>query len=165
MFGSLSGQCHIPLRHHVVAEEVVKGIGKAAFQCGTRRHACAQWNVAGEGGIEWLHVNAKCHHLLADAIDVACPCGGGTLGVVEAEVGHVFEVNGIDVAGLLSIGSDFGHDALGHRAREHEASVVVGVLADEVDTPGRCINISCHSVKMLDEAAPYEIDFHRLIVF
>lgn len=78
-------------------------------------------------------------------------------------MGHVLQVDGVDVAGLLSVGPDLSHDALLHSAREHETAVVVGVLTDKVDSSRRCIDITGHSIKVLDETASYEFNFHIVV--
>ena len=45
---------------------------------------------------------------------------------------------------------------------EHETTIVVGVLTNQVNTSGRCIYVTSLSIKVLDEAASYKFNVHKL---
>ena len=105
VFGALAdlGQFHaVDL---VVAEHVVQGEGKGALQSGARTHAGTEGHVTCEGGVEALYGNAQSHHLAANAVDVASPCGVRSLFVVEREFHFVLQVDGVgaDVAGAVGL--------------------------------------------------------------
>ena len=54
-------------------------------------------------------------------------------------MGLLVEIERVQVDGIGAVGTDIGHDHLVDSAGEHEATVVVGVLSDEVDTAGRSV--------------------------
>ena len=67
----------------------------------------------------------------------------------------------------VPLGFDLGYDTLLHSTGEHEAIVIVSVLADEVDTAGSSIYSAGGSVEMFGEPAANVVDceFHDEDVF
>ena len=164
VLSGLSGKSHIPLVDLVVAKDVVQTAGEATLHSGAAGHAGTKGNVAGKGDVEALDGYTEFLHLEGDAVDVASPRSAGTSGVVQVEVHTVLQVDGIGHHGVFrAVGAHFGHDAFIDSTGEHETAVVVGVLANEVDTSGRSIYIAGLSIKVLDETASYKINFHHKV--
>ena len=164
VLGALSDLSQFQALNLVVAEEVVETVGEAALEGCAGAHACSEGHITCKGGVETFDGNAESHHLAADTEDIASPRGLGTCGVVEGELNAILQVNAIGVNVAGAVGLDFGNHALFHGAGEHETVVIVGVLADEVDAAGGCIDISCAAIEVLDEAAANVVNsqFHSL---
>ena len=82
----------------------------------------------------------------------------------RAHCADVLEVDGICYYGLSTIRAHFCHYSLGDCAWEDESAVVVGVLANEVDTSRRMVNVACKTVKMLYEATSYVFNIHVVFI-
>ena len=137
VLGSLSGEHHIPLRDLVLAEDVVQTAGEAALHSGTRRHTCTKGHVASKGDVEALDGNAELLELLSDAVDIACPRSLGAGRIVELEVYTILQVDSVGHHGIFStVGAHLGCDALVDSTWEDEATIIVGMLTNEVDTAG-----------------------------
>ena len=161
---SLSGKSHVPLGDAVVSEHVVEETSEASLQSCRGTHASSQGDVTSKCHVEAFDIYAEQTELLYHAVDVACPCGGGTFRVVHFKFHAVFLIDGVCHHFRCAVGACLCHDAAVYCSREDEASVVVGVLADEVDTTGRKIYVACLAIKVLDETTSYKFDFHRLVI-
>ncbi len=161
MFSGLPRQDDVPFRHLIVAKEVVERTAKATFHGRRAAHARPNGHVAREGDVESLHVHAESAKLLYHAIDVARPCGTRLLRVIDFELHTILQVNGVAHDGVQPVGAHLCHDTLVYCSREDKASVVIRVLADEVNAPRRKIYVAGLSVKMLDEAASHKFYIHR----
>ena len=113
------------------------------------RAALEDMPITSKSGIERLDVYTQCTHLLHDTIDVACPCGRRTLGIVNGEVCHILQIDRIHVTGFLTIRADFCHDALLNSTGENEAPVIVGMFADKVDATRGSIDVTGLAIEML----------------
>jgi len=76
-------------------------------------------------------------NLAADAEDIARPALGRFVGLVESELRALAQVERIGAHLVRTVELDGCDDALVHGPREDESSVVIRVLADQVDTPRR----------------------------
>ena len=104
--------------------------------------AGAQGHVARKHGVEALDLAAALDRLAAHAEDVAGPLLAGRILFLEAEFHELVEVDGIGPDLLGAVDLDLGHDAAVDGAGEHVTAVVVGVLADEVDTAGGGVQVA-----------------------
>ena len=167
MFRALTYASEFHFFDFVSAPNVVDCKSKGRFESGRAAHSCAERHITGESRVETFYGYAECHHFTANAEDVACPSCSGTRFIVERELNIVFQVDGISAHHARSVGFDLGYDTLLHSTGEHEAIVIVSVLADEVDTAGSSIYSAGGSVEMFGEPAANVVDceFHDEDVF
>ena len=85
--------------------------------------------------------------------------------IVYFELYPVLEVDGVAHHGVRTVGAYFRHDAFVYGTGEDEPAVVVGVLADEVDTSRREVDVAGLAVEVFDETASYEFNVHVSNVF
>ena len=123
----------------VVVEQIVDGEGEGALQGSRRTEAGAKGNVSGEDGVEAFHLAAALDGFTAYAKHVAGPGFLGFVLFLEAELRHLVKVKGVNLHLVRSVGLDGGHDAEVDGPGEHVTTVVVRVLANQVDAAGRCI--------------------------
>ena len=162
MLSSLSGKYHVPLRNLVVAKEVVQTTGEAALHSGAGRHTGTEGHIASKGNVETLDGNTQLLEFLGDTIDITCPRSLGACRVAELEVHTVFQIDGVCHYGIFrTIDTHLGGDTLVNCTGEYESSVIVGVLTNQVNTSRRGVNITCLSVKVLDEAASYKFNVNH----
>ncbi len=127
----------------VAVEEVVECEGEARLQGCRRAEACAVGHIAGEGGVEAVHLAAALLNLAAHAEDVAGPGGLGSVLLAEAELAvSVVEIDADEAHFVGAVGLDFGHYHLVDGAGKYEAAVVVGVFANEVDAACRGVKFA-----------------------
>ena len=107
---------------------------------------------------------AEKEEFLYHAVDEAGPLCGWSFRVVDLELYLVLEVDGICYYGISTIRAHLSHYSLSDSTREDESAVVVGVLANEVDTSRRMVNVACKTVKMLYEATSYVFNIHDFIL-
>ena len=70
---------------------------------------------------------------------------------MEVKVHTVFQVDGVGADGAFcAIGAHFCHDAAIYGAWEHETAIVVGVLANQVDTASRGIDHGISAETLLE---------------
>gem|GEM_PF-5677663 len=60
----------------------------------------------------------------------------------------------------MSVRAYFDHNSLFNSSGENKSSIIIGVLAYQIDAPWRSVDVSSLTIKMLDKAASYEIYFH-----
>ena len=161
MLSCLTSQYEIPLRNLVVAEEIVQSKSEAALKSSRRRHASTERYITIECCIETFNVNTQCLHFLADTIDVACPRSTRTLRIIHLEFYTVFQVDRVEHYCICAVRTNLCHNTLIYCTWEYESTIVVGVLTDKVDAAWRHINITCFTIKVLDEAASYFFDIHN----
>ncbi len=142
MLGALPYLCQLELVDGVAVEHIVEGKGEAAFQGGRRAEAGAEGNIAGKDGVEAFHGASALDYLSANAEDVACPPLLRSVFFTETELYVLVDVDREDTAFLHSVGAYFGHNYLIDGTREHEATIIVGVFADKVDTTCRGVERS-----------------------
>jgi hypothetical protein len=118
----------------VEAAEVDQRGEHRRLQRGRRGEAGAEWHVGGDGHAGAGHVVAGLAQHPHDARDVGCPARY-VLGEVEGDPLVGLRRPHRPLRTVHPGGGDDG--ALGQCEGEHEAVVVVGVLADQVDPPGR----------------------------
>ena len=160
MFGGLTDFGQFKLVDATV-EHVVQGKSVSAFQCGGGGHASAQGYIACKGGVETVHDGTAFGHFTANAENVAGPAGAGSVFFVQTEFHVVFQVDGVSTDFFGAVDLDFGHHAFVDGAWEYEATIVIGVLANEIDTTGRSINRAFSIIKVLFEATSYKFNFHN----
>ena len=167
VFRALTHASEFHFLDFVSAPNVVECESKARFKGGRAAHSGTERHITGKSRVETFYGYAECHHFAANTEDVARPSCSGTCFIVERELNIVFQVDGISAHRARSVGFDLGYDALLHSTGEHEAIVIVSVLADEVDTAGSSIYSAGGSVEMFGEPAANVVDceFHDEDVF
>ena len=120
-------------------EEVVDAKGIGALEGSRRTHACTEGHITSESGVEALHGNTQSHHLAANAVDVASPCGGGTFLVVERELYAVLQVDAVCINCACAVGLDFSNHSLLYSTWEYISIIIICMFADEVDATWRSI--------------------------
>ena len=105
---------------------------RALKGCG-RRKAGAQRHIAGKDRVESGHLAAALDRLPADAEDIAGPLLRRLILFVQAELRVLIVVQreGTDLIGAVE--ADFRHNALVNGTRENIATVIIGMLTDQVD--------------------------------
>lgn len=139
MLGRLADLSQLEFVDRVFVKEIVEGECEAAFESGARAEACAEGDVACEDGVEVLHLAAALDDFAADSEHISRPALARGILLAETELGVVVDVDREDAHFVGAVGADVGHDHFVDGAGEHEAPVVIGVLADQVDAAGRCI--------------------------
>ena len=156
MLCGLTGEYHIPLRNLVVAKEVVEATGEATLHSGAARHASSEGHIAGESNVKTLDGHTEFSHFQGNAIDVASPGSTGACRIVEVEIYTVFEVNGIGHDSVLCVvDAHLCHNGFVNSSGKYETTVIVGVLANEVDTSRRGIYIASLTIEVFDETTSY----------
>ena len=140
VLGALADLGEFELVDGPAVEQVIDGESEGALKGGRRREACAERHVAGKNGIEAFNLAATLDGFAAHAEDVASPESFRLVRLFKSEFGIFVEVQGVSPDLIGSVRLDFSHYALVDGSREDVASVVVGVLADEVDTSGGSID-------------------------
>ncbi len=135
----------------IVVEQIVERKCKAALQSSRRRQAGTQRHIAGEHGVEALHLAAALDDLAAHAEHVARPLLLGSVLLVQTEFSRRVKVDRIQLHAVCAVGAYLGHDSLVNGAREYESTVVIGVLADEIET-SRSHKESALSAEMLHKS-------------
>ena len=121
---------------------------------GTQRY------VAGEYGVETFNLAAALDNLAAHAEYVAGPRLLGSIGFVQSEFRVVVDVDREHTYLIAAVCTDFGHDYLVDCTGEHKAAVIVGVLADKVDTSCRGIESAFATESLGEYVADYFFKFH-----
>ncbi len=120
---------------------------------GARRQAAAERDVRADDRVEPRHLDARGRQHVRDALDVVEPVTASRL--PSDDVGRALRVVGHGVAeradGAVLVGGDGHARALRDHRRQDEPAVVVGVLADEVDTPRRLTADRLAAAEMTDE--------------
>ena len=117
--------------------EVVESKCKGALQGSRRTHTCTQGHVATEHGVETTNGVAPLLNLAAHAKEVASPLCGGFVLLVQTKFAALAEVQCIGLNFVGAIEADGSNNTFVNCAGEYEATIVVGVLANEVDAAGR----------------------------
>ena len=163
---SLSCQYDVPFAYLVLSEEVVQSAGEAALHSSRRRHTGSEGNITCKGNVVSFYGNTQFLHLLRDTVDISCPACTWPVGIAKLEVHAVLQVDGVSHDGIFrSVGTHFCHNATVNGAWENEATIIVRMLANQVDTSWRMIDFSSLPVKMLDESASYEFNFHNSKIY
>ncbi len=115
-------------------EDRIQGGADARFEGCRRGHAGAQGHVAAEHGVEAAHGCAALAHLFDHAIEIRGPLLFRLRAADAEEQRRIVMVDGNQVNHLGTIGADGHRDGFVHGARQHEAAVIVGMFADDVDT-------------------------------
>ena len=141
----------------VAIEEVVEGECETRLKSCGRAEARSERHVAREDSVKALYVASALLDFAAYTEDVACPRFFRGIFLLEAEL-HIFvDIDGEDSDFLKPVGTDHGHDDLVDSTREYEPAVVVGVLADEVDS-------SCGSIDVAFSAETVGEDFLKIFL-
>ncbi len=150
VLGALADTGKLELVDAVAVEHIVDSESKAGFECGRRAEAGAKRHVAGKHGVEALNLAAALKHLAAHAEYIARPRLRRCVALGEAKLGVIIYIYRKDTNFLAAVGADLGHYHLVDSAGEHEAAVIVGMLAYEVDTSGRGIHSAVTSEASLE---------------
>ena len=150
VLGRLTDAGELELVDLVVVIDVVQREREGRLQSRRRRHARAEGHIARERGIEALDLAAALQDLARHAEDIARPRLRGFVLFVKAELGIILQIDRVGADLVRPVGFDLGHHALVDGSREYEAAVIIGVLADKVDTSGRSVQLA-RAAEMLGE--------------
>ena len=123
-----------------VVEQVVQGKSESAFQGCRRGEAGAQRDVTRENRAETMHLATALDHLPAHPEQIAGPALVGLVFLVQAKFAILVMMHRICLDLLRSVHHDFRHNTLIDGSREHIATIVVRVLANQIHASGRCEN-------------------------
>ena len=160
MFSCLTSENDIPFADLVVGKEVVESATETAFQSSRRTHSCTERHIAGECHVEALDIDTEETELLYHAIYEASPLCRWSLWIVDLELYLILEVDGIGNDGICAVRTHLSHHTLCNSTWKDEASVIVGMLANEIDASWRMVDVACKTVKMLYETTSYEFNIH-----
>ena len=96
--------------------------------------------MAIEYGVEAADLMASLLDLAAYAEDISCPGLVGFVRFIESKFGLLLVVQGVGADFVGAVQADASIDAFVDGTWKHEATVVIGVFADEVDTSRRSVN-------------------------
>ena len=137
------------------AAEVVQREGVGRFQRRRRGHARSQRHVARENRVETADRPAALADLAADAENIPRPALGRLVRLLEAELRRFAQIERIGAHTIRTVEPDGRHDALVHGSGEDETSVVVGMFADQIDTPRRGEQHGARTVKLFEFLAGF----------
>jgi len=103
---------------------------------------------------------AALDYFAAYAEDIAGPRLLGSVGFVEAEFGVVVDVDRVYAHFFGAVCAYFCHNYLVDSAGEHEAAVIVGVFADEIDASGRRVYGAVAAEAALEYAVDVLLELH-----
>ena len=117
----------------IVAKDVVEGESEGTFKGRRGAQACAEGDVARKNGVETLDLAAALYGLTAYAENIARPLLLRGVLFLQAKFHELVIVE----RKCPDLGFDCSYDTAVDCAREDIAAIIVGMLADKVDTSGR----------------------------
>ena len=119
------------------AEKLVKSECECAFKGSRRGHSCSKRNITGENCVEAAYIAASFLDLTAHTENVACPALCRHVFFCKSEFAVLIKIESECTYCICAVCLDLSHHPFIDCSGEDESSVVVGMLADEVDTSCR----------------------------